>query len=120
MSGGLLLGWVDVDDVGQRRWSWPPANEAFGVGLVGGVEHGCPLGAYLGCGAPVDRGGGVVPDAGVAVVVVVPAEEVDAEVSGVVDAGEPALGRPAGTSWSGTGSRRTGCHWACAAGSTSG
>ncbi len=83
-----LLGWVDVDDVGQFGWCGLSAHEPFGVGLEGAVVDIGAVGLDLGGGAVVDAGGGVEPDAGVAVLAVVPSEESDAEISGVVDAGE--------------------------------
>ena len=46
------------------------------MGDVGGVEHAGPLVSYQRRGAEVDRGGGVVADPRVAVMVVVEGEEV--------------------------------------------
>jgi hypothetical protein len=83
-----FLGWVDVHDVGELGRSWWAGDEAFGVSVVGGVEGDGALAADLFRGAEVDRRRGVEPDAGVAVLTVVPSEELDAEGSGVVDAGE--------------------------------
>jgi hypothetical protein len=83
-----LLGWVDVHGLGELGRLWWAGDEAFGMSGEGGVEGDGALAADLAGGAVVDRRGGVEPDAGVAVLAVVPGEEVDAEGSGVVDAGE--------------------------------
>ena len=82
-----LLGWVDVDDLGQLGWLRPAGDEAFGVGGVRGVEGDGSLLLDLVCGAVVDRCRGVEPDPGVAVLQVVPVEELDTEGAGVVDPG---------------------------------
>ena len=66
--------------------------ESFGAGGVGGVENDLALRADGGGAAVVDVGGGVEPDAGVAVLVVVVIEERVAEPSGVVDAWVKRLG----------------------------
>src|SRR3546814_20231808 len=82
-----LLGWVGpccLGDPGGGGW-W---SESFGAGGVGSVEDGLASGSDGGVAAVVDVGGGVEPDAGVAVVVVVVSEEPVAERAGVVDAGE--------------------------------
>ena len=57
--------------------------EAFGAGGVGSVQGGLALGADLGGGAVVDAGGGVQPDPGMAVLVVVVGEELLGERAGV-------------------------------------
>ena len=70
------------------------------MGVVGGVQD---LGAagLDGCGlAVVDVGGGVQAEAAVAVLVVVPGEEVLAVRPGGLDRGEPGGEAPAGTSGS--------------------
>jgi hypothetical protein len=68
-------GWLIQAAGGQFRCLGSAVAEAVGVGGVGGVEGGLALGADLGRGAEVDRRGGVQPDPGVAVLVVVVAEE---------------------------------------------
>ncbi len=59
--------------VWQGRWL---ADEAFRVGVVGGGEHVGPLGLDGRGPAVVDAGGGVQAEPAVAVLVVVPGEEV--------------------------------------------
>ncbi len=90
LSAGLfLLGRVDPGCAWQfRRGGWL-GDEALGVSGVGGVQD-------LGAGGPdgrgvavVDVGGGVQAEAAVAVVVVVPAEEVLAVRAGGLDRAEP-------------------------------
>ena len=69
-------------------WDWGVAHEPLRVDGVGLGEDSGPLLAD-GVGMPVvDVGGGVHPDAAVAVGVVVPGEEGDEERAGVLDAGE--------------------------------
>ena len=68
-------------------WDWGVAHEPLRVDGVGLGEDSGPLLAD-GVGMPVvDVGGGVHPDAAVAVGVVVPGEEGDEERAGVLDAG---------------------------------
>ena len=88
-AGLLLLGRVDPGCAWQFwRCGWL-ADEALGVGEVGGVQD---LGA---CGpdgrgvAVVDVGGGVQAEPAVAVLVVVPGEEFLAVRAGGLDRGEP-------------------------------
>ena len=83
---------------GRDAWrgGWP-ADEAFGVGVVGGGQHPGPAGLH-GCGpAVVDVGGGVQAKPAVAVLVVVPGEEVLAVRPGV-----PRSSRSGGESRAGT------------------
>ena len=87
--GFLLLGRVDPGCAWQFRRGWWLADEAFGVGVVGGVQD---LGAsgLDGCGpAVVDVGGGVQAEPAVPVLVVIPGEEVLAVRPGGFDRGEP-------------------------------
>jgi hypothetical protein len=56
---------------------------------VGAVECDLPLGSDLFGGAEVHRGGGVHPDPGVAVFVVVGGEETVTEHAGVFQGAEP-------------------------------
>ena len=65
------------------------AAEPLGVSGVRCVERGLPVGADLGCGAVVDRRGGVQSDPGMAVLVVVVAEEHLAETAGIGQGPEP-------------------------------
>jgi hypothetical protein len=87
--GVVLPGWfVDPGDGGQLGWGGWFADETLGVRGVGRVEDlASPVPDELGA-AVVDVGGGVKPDAGVAVVVVVPAEELLAVGVGVLEAAE--------------------------------
>src|SRR4029453_4827619 len=62
--------------------------EPVGVAFVGGGEGRRSLGADLGSGAEVHGRGGVQPDAAVAVLVVVVAEELVAESAGVLNGAE--------------------------------
>ena len=97
LSGGFfLLGRVDPGCAWQFRRGWRFAGEAFGVGVVGGVQD---LGAagLDGCGASVVDVGGVQAEPAVAVLVVVPGEEVLAVRPGGLDRGGTGRGRPAGT-----------------------
>jgi hypothetical protein len=88
--GFFLLGWVDpgaVRDAGRGGWL---ADEALGVGVVGGGQHegSCRLD---GTGpSVVDVGGGVQAQPAVAVVVVVPGKEVLAVRPGGFDRVEAA------------------------------
>ena len=59
------------------------APEAVRMSGVGGGEDFDPLGADFGCGAEVDRRCGVQSDAGMAMFMVVVAEELLAEAAGV-------------------------------------
>src|SRR5215213_7796701 len=86
---GVLLGLVDPDCRGQRRWLGWLADKALWVLGVGGGEHVSPPGPHHLGAAVVDVGGGMEPDAGVAVLVVVPAKEPAAEGVGVLEAAEP-------------------------------
>src|SRR3546814_2877612 len=63
-------------------------SESFGSCGVGGIEDDLAGGSDLVGAAVVNVAGGVEPDAGVAVVVVVVLEERVAERPGVVEAGE--------------------------------
>jgi hypothetical protein len=51
------------------------ADEAFGVGVVGGGEHDAALGTDLGSGAGVNVGGGVQAQAAVSMLIVIPREK---------------------------------------------
>jgi hypothetical protein len=64
------------------------ADEPFGVRGVGAGQDLGPSGPDGVGAAVVDVGGGVQPDPGVPVLVVVPAEEALAERPGVLDAAE--------------------------------
>ena len=66
-----------------------PANEPLGPGGVGGVEDGAPGGVGLLGLAVVDGRRAHQADPGVAVLVVVPAEELAAERARVLDRVEP-------------------------------
>ena len=95
MSSGVRqvwFGWVDPGDVGDLGCLWWSA-ESVGVGGVGVVEDGLAVCADGVVVAAVDAGGGVVADAGVAVVVVVVGEERVDEGPCVGEAGE-AFGEP--------------------------
>lgn len=71
-----MVGSVDPRGVGELRRFGPFADEPFGVCGVGGIAYtGTLVTDRLGQ-AVVDVGGGVQADAGVAVFVVVPTEEV--------------------------------------------
>ncbi len=88
----VVGGWVDPGDVGHARCLWW-LSESLGLGCVGVVEDGLAVSADGVMVAVVDAGGGVVADAGVAVVMVVVGEELIDERSGVGEAGE-AFGEP--------------------------
>lgn len=64
-------GLVDPGDGREPGWFWAAVPESNVVRRVGGIEGRVSLGPYLGGGAVVDRGGGVVADAGMTVLVVV-------------------------------------------------
>jgi hypothetical protein len=64
-------------------------DEAFGVGGVGRIENLCAVSADRVGAAVVDISGCVERDAGVAVLVLVPTEEVTARTVGVFEAAEP-------------------------------
>jgi hypothetical protein len=65
------------------------ADEALGMGVVGGGQDAGALGLD-GCGvAVVDVSGGVQAEPAVAVLVVIPAEEALAVRTGVLERGEP-------------------------------
>ncbi len=84
----LLVGFVDPRHGRQRRWFRWRMHESLQVQLVGGVERDRTLVTHR-FGAPVvDVGRRVVPDAGMAVVVVVPPEETSTEGVGVLVAAE--------------------------------
>ena len=90
VSGGLLVGCGRVDPGGGRKLGRTRrlADEALGMSGVGGGEHlGAGVVGVLGL-AVVDDLGGQQADARVAVLGVVPAEEVLAEGSGLLDRGE--------------------------------
>ena len=87
-SGGLIHAASRVTGSGRRD------SEAFRVGGVGGVEDHLPGGPDVLGPAEVDVGWRVQADAGVAVLVVVAAEEVTAEDPGGGDVAE-APGMPA-------------------------
>jgi hypothetical protein len=89
VDAGFALGLVDPWDIGQLRGFGSAMPESCWVRRVGGIEGGGALSTDLGCGAVMDRGRGVEPDAGVAVDVVVVVEELDAEHSRVGDRAEP-------------------------------
>jgi hypothetical protein len=65
------------------------ADEALGVGVVGGGQDVCSLSADFPGTSVVDVGGGAGAETAVAVVVVIPGEEVLAVCSCVLDRGEP-------------------------------
>ncbi len=77
----IWFGWVDPGDVGDW-WCGGWSAEAVGFEGVGVVEDGLAVGSDGVVVAVVDAGGGVVADAGVAVVVVVVGEELVDEVRG--------------------------------------
>jgi len=83
-----LLGWVDVDRLGEFGWLWWPGDEAFGMSGECGGQGRFALAVDLIGGAEVDRRRRVVSDAGVTVLEGVPIEEIHAEGSGVIDPGE--------------------------------
>jgi hypothetical protein len=89
---GVLLRLVDPHRRRQRGWFGWLADEALWVLGVGSVEDLGPLGSDELGAAVVHVGGRVEPDAGVAVVVVVPAKELCAEGVRVLIAAE-ALGK---------------------------
>src|ERR1700722_7513438 len=94
----LLLGRVDPGCSWQFRRCGRLADEALGVGVVGGVQD---LGACSPDGrgvAVVDVGGSVQAEPAVAVAVVVPGEEFLAVRPGGLDRGEAGGETPAGTS----------------------
>jgi hypothetical protein len=87
------LRWVDglVDPYRLRvagRLGWL-ADEALGVGVIGGVQHRASGKGDLLGPAGVDVCGGQQPDPGVMVLEVVPAEEPLAEATGVLQRAEP-------------------------------
>ena len=89
LSAGLfLLGRVDPGCARQFRRGGRLADEALGVGGVGGVEDLGALGPDGRGVAVVDVGGGVQAEPAVAVVVVVPGEEFLAVRPGGLDRGE--------------------------------
>ena len=51
------------------------ADEAFGVGVVGGGEHDAALGTDVGCGAIVHVGGGVQAHVAVSMLIVITREK---------------------------------------------
>ena len=73
------------------------ADEPLGVGGVGGVEYLAALFSDELRSSVVDVGGGVEPDARMAVVVVVPVEEPSTVGVGVLEGAEASSGSPAGT-----------------------
>jgi hypothetical protein len=84
-----FLGRVDPERARQPwRGGWL-ADEAFEVGVVGGVQDEGASGLDVCRLAVVDVGGGVQAEAAVAVLVVVPAEKVLAVRPGCLDRGEP-------------------------------
>ncbi len=89
-NGLFFLRWL-VDPGGDRQFGRCGGleDESLGVGGVGGAEGG-GAGGLDGSGAVVvDVGGGIQAEAGVAVLVVVPGEEVLAPGAGLLDRGEP-------------------------------
>jgi hypothetical protein len=89
LSGGLFLfGRVDPGGAWQfRRCGWL-ADEALGMLLVGGCEDAGSCGLDGAGASVVDVGGGVQAEAAVAVLVVVPGEEVLAVLAGGLDGAE--------------------------------
>ena len=79
----LLVGFVDPDRVGQCWWGGWLSDEAFGVELVGAVEHDLALVTHGFGVAVVNVEGGVEPDPGVTMLEVVPSEERLAVLRGV-------------------------------------
>ena len=97
---GVLLWFVDPDGAGKCWRLGRSAHEPFGVCGVGGVEDD-PAPLAYGFGSPVvNVGGGVEANAGVTVLVVVPAKEAGAvglgvfETAEAVGEGGPVLQRP--------------------------
>jgi EamA-like transporter family len=88
---GLDCGRRLVDpDLGWHTWGFGAAVEPLGVGGVGGTEDLSAAGLDLDCGAVVHGGRGVIADAGMAVFVVVVAEENLAEGAGILEGAEVA------------------------------
>src|SRR5271170_13084 len=86
----LVIGWVDPRaDRQLGRGGWP-ADEALGVRAVGVSQYQCPAGPHGRGSAVVNVGGGVQAEAAVAVLVVVPGEEVLAVRSCCLDRVEAA------------------------------
>ena len=85
MSGLLAVGLVDPRGGRQCGRAWRVADEALGSRGVGGVQDACAIGVDGVRLAVVDGGGGHQADPGVAVLLVVPVEEVAAERACVVD-----------------------------------
>jgi len=88
-AGLLLLGRVDPGRARQFRRGGRLADEALGVGGVGGVQDLGALGPDGGGVSVVDVGGGVQAEPAVMMLVVVPAEESLAVRAGGLDRGEP-------------------------------
>ena len=79
-SGGL------IQECAGRSWRlWRVADESFGMGEIGGCQDGRPAGLDGWGVAVVDVGGGVQAEAAVAVLVVIPGEEVLAVGPGGLD-----------------------------------
>ena len=79
---------IDADDYGQIGRTRDLAFEAFGMGEVGRLQDGSALLPKRGSGAEVHRRRGHEADAGVAMLVVVPGEELARMRSGVLEAPE--------------------------------
>ena len=85
LGRGSLLGFVDPRGVWEWWRCWWFTDEPFRVSPVGGVEDGCPLLLDCFCPSVVHVCGGVVPDTGVTVLIVVSGEEALREAAGILD-----------------------------------
>lgn len=94
--GLFLFGWVDPGGAWQfRRGGWL-ADEAVGAGVVGGGQDAGSPGLDGGGAAVMDVGCGVQAEPAVAVLVVVPGEEVLAVRPGGFEGAGPGRGTRAG------------------------
>ena len=83
-----LFGLVDPDLLGMVQWSGRSADEAIWVSRVGDIERPLAVLADGGRQAVVDHGGSHHSDSGVAMIIVIPGEELLTESAAVLDATE--------------------------------
>ena len=112
-SWGILAGRfrrpIDPHGRGQRFWTWWPLYEPLRMGGVRRQARAVPDREDRRGAAVVHGGWCQIAQAAVMVRVVVPREQIAADVARVCERAEPARKLPAGTSRSGTALRRTDC-----------